>query len=845
MPFFLKNALAFVKIGGNAYMQKQKKEEKSGGNFWLTVASFIVDKRKAILLLFLFAAAYCAYGATLTKVNQDITKYLPEESETRIGLTTMEEEFTTFGMASVMIANVTYDQALDVVDIVEAVPGVSSVVLDNSKDYYNGTNALLTVNVDGIDGEPENIETMNRVKEALTGYDYYISTTIGANEAQLEQIQNDISIIMVLAVVIIILVLILASSSYMAVPVLMMTFGIAAILNMGTNYLLGEISSVTDSIAVVLQLALAIDYAIILLDRFLEEKRHMDSENALKQALSKAIPEISSSSLTTVSGMLAMCFMQFRIGYDMGIVLIKAILLSMASVFFFMPGLLMTFEKLIDKTTHKSLVPNVSFVGKFANKTKYIIPPIFLVVVILAFFVSNNCLYVYDMNNVESAKKSQSKIATEKIEAAFGKSNQLVVMVPSGDYEREAKVLEELEELDYVKSAVGLANQELADGITLTGKLTPREFSELTDLDMEVVQFLYTAYAYSEEQYGPMVTGIDEYEVPLLDMVVFLVDQYEEGYVTLSGDMADMIDELSERLDDATAQLKGENYVRFILNIDKPAEGEETYGAMEEIRNVAEKYYGEGSTILVGNSTSCKDLAASFAVDNWIITILTALFVLLILICTFQSAGLPVLLVLTIQGSIWINFSIPALVGQGIYFIAYLICSAIQMGATIDYAIVISSRYMDLKTKMPLKDAVGETINQAFPTIFTSGSIMASSGFLIGNISSDATTSAMGTALGRGTLISIFLVMFVLPQILLLGDTIIEKTALNINLSRERKELSGKMAVSGHVRGYVQGEIDADIQGVFQGDMQVSLKSVIPGRDATAEPIEEEKKDEA
>lgn len=826
-------------------MQEQKKEKKSGGNFWLTVASFIVDKRKAILLLFLFAAAYCAYGATLTKVNQDITKYLPEESETRIGLTTMEEEFTTFGMASVMIANVTYEQALQVVDIVEAVPGVSSVVLDNSKDYYNGTNALLTVNVDGIDGEPENIETMNRVKEALTGYDYYISTTIGANEAQLEQIQSDISIIMVLAVVIIILVLILASSSYMAVPVLMMTFGIAAILNMGTNYLLGEISSVTDSIAVVLQLALAIDYAIILLDRFLEEKHHMDSENALKQALSKAIPEISSSSLTTVSGMLAMCFMQFRIGYDMGIVLIKAILLSMASVFFFMPGLLMTFDKLIDKTTHKSLVPNVSFVGKFANKTKYIIPPIFLVVVILAFFVSNNCLYVYDMNNVESAKKSQSKIATEKIEAAFGKSNQLVVMVPSGDYEREAKVLEELEELDYVKSAVGLANQELADGITLTGKLTPREFSELTDLDMEVVQFLYTAYAYSEEQYGPMVTGIDEYEVPLLDMVVFLVDQYEEGYVTLSGDMADMIDELSEMLDDATAQLKGENYVRFILNIDKPAEGEETYGAMEEIRNVAEKYYGEGSTILVGNSTSCKDLAASFAVDNWIITILTALFVLLILICTFQSAGLPVLLVLTIQGSIWINFSIPALVGQGIYFIAYLICSAIQMGATIDYAIVISSRYMDLKTKMPLKDAVGETINQAFPTIFTSGSIMASSGFLIGNISSDATTSAMGTALGRGTLISIFLVMFVLPQILLLGDTIIEKTALNINLSRERKELSGKMAVSGHVRGYVQGEIDADIQGVFQGDMQVSLKSVIPGRDATAEPIEEEKKDEA
>lgn len=233
-------------------MQEQKKEQKSEGNFWLTVANFIVDKRKAILLLFLFAAIYCAYGSTLTKVNQDITKYLPEESETRKGLTTMEEEFTTFGMASVMIANVTYEQAEDVAELIENVKGVSSVVLDKTADYYSGTNALITVNVEGIDGDPENIETMNRVKKALEGYDYYISTTIGSEESQLEQIQNDISVIMVLAVVIIIIVLILASSSYMAVPVLMMTFGIAAILNMGTNYLLGEISSVTDSIAVVL-----------------------------------------------------------------------------------------------------------------------------------------------------------------------------------------------------------------------------------------------------------------------------------------------------------------------------------------------------------------------------------------------------------------------------------------------------------------------------------------------------------------------------------------------------------------------------------------------------------------
>ena len=152
------------------------------------------------------------------------------------------------------------------------------------------------------------------------------------------------------------------------------------------------------------------------------------------------------------------------------------------------------------------------------------------------------------------------------------------------------------------------------------------------------------------------------------------------------------------------------------------------------------------------------------------------------------------------------------------------------MGATIDYAIVISSRYMQLKQQLPIKDAMVESLNQAFPTIFTSGSILTCAGFLIGEIASDATVASIGVALGRGTLISIMLVLLVLPQILLLGDYIIEKTALTMNLSRPQKEVVGKVRVTGHVRGYVQGEIDADIQGVFQGQMKVSVDSVIPGR---------------
>ncbi|MBR5566223.1 MAG: MMPL family transporter [Roseburia sp.] len=817
----------------------QEKEKKSG-NIWLTVASFVVDKRKAILVLFIFAIIHSVLSVGRTQVNSDLTKYLPEESETRIGLVTMQEEFVTYGMASVMIGNVTYEEALDVVEIIKKVDGVTSVMFDNTEASYVGTNALMTINVDGLDGDVKNIETMNSVKEALAGYDYYINTTIGQNEAMLAQIQSDISVIMVLAVVIIIGVLLFTSTSYAAVMVLMMTFGVAAILNMGTNYLMGEISTVTDSIAVILQLALAIDYAIILLERFLEEKHEMNSEMALKVALSKAIPEISSSSLTTVSGMLALCFMQFRIGADMGRVLIKAILLSLISVFLFMPSLLMIFEKWIDKTMHKSLVPNVSFIGKFANKTKYIIPPIFFVAIIAGCIISGKSRFVYDMNNVESNKKSEATIHREKIESVFGKNNQLVVMVPSGDYKKEAETLARLERLDYVSSALGLANQELMDGIYLTGEITPRELSEMLDMDIEVVQLLYTGYAFEHGEYGPMLMGIDDYGVPLLDMFVFLLEMVDESNINLGNDMGRMMDEMKDMLFAAKDQLQGENYSRFILNLDKPAEGEETYAALEEIREIAEEVYGKDSVILAGGSTSCKDLSDSFVVDNTVITVLTILFVLVILFFTFQSAGLPVLLVATIQGSIWINFSIPVLEGNSMYFIAYLIGTAIQMGACIDYAIVIASRYMDLKTKMPLKDAVGETINQAFPTILTSGSIMASAGFIIGGISSDATTAAMGTVLGRGAVVSIILVVFVLPQILLLGDTIIEKTALNISIDRKEKELVGKIGISGHIRGYVQGEIDADVQGILIGDADISLKAIIPGRDATAEIVDED-----
>ncbi len=244
-----------------------------------------------------------------------------------------------------------------------------------------------------------------------------------------------------------------------------------------------------------------------------------------------------------------------------------------------------------------------------------------------------------------------------------------------------------------------------------------------------------------------------------------------------------------DKLTDAKDQLESDNYSRIIFTYKCDIESDEAYQMLKGVRSDVEKYYDE--CLLVSDSVNSRDLGDSFGGDNNKINLITILALLLILMFTFRSAGVPVLLVLAIQGSVWINFSIPFLTGQRLYFLAYLVVSSIQMGATIDYAIVFTNRYLELKETMDNKQAAATALNQSFPTILHQvQSLLA--GFLIGMISTNAIISALGTVLGRGTLISIVIVMMVLPQIVLLCDKFIEKTAFGkkrlIKTRRQREK---------------------------------------------------------
>ena len=817
-------------------------EERKSEDFMMRLARFIVDKRKAIYLVFLAAVLFCASSVGKVKVNDDITAYLPADTETRRGLTLMEEEFTTLGAGEFMLTNITWDEAQKMADQIETIDGVSSVEFDDTEKHYKGSSARISVTFDGEEDDPKSVRAMNSIKAALAPYDTYISSPVGLDTSA--QLQNEMGVILVVAAIVIILVLLFTSKSYMEVPVYLIVFAVAAVLNMGTNYWFGEVSFITNSVAIVLQLALAIDYAIIFCHRYMEERETKPAREADIAALSKAIVEISSSSLTTISGMIALMLMKFRIGFDMGAVMSKGIICSMLTVFLLMPGLLMLFNKGIERTRHANLVPRISFVGKAVVKLRYILPPIFLVLMVGGIYLSGQCEYCFSENVIDTGNPPEQRVALDRISETFGNQNLIALVVPRGDYEKEGKILNEIGSLPQINKAQGLANTE-AEGHMLTDKLKPRQFAELAGVDIEHARLLYQAYGLQNEEYGAIFQNPDDYEIPLVDSFQFLCEQKDKGVFKLEGEQADKVNDLQEQLDIGLPQLQGEHWSRLVFTADVPEESPETFALLAQMREIAEQYYGD-DVLLVGNSTNAQDLSQSFIDDNLKISVLTALFVMIILLFTFKSAGLPILLVLTIQGSIWINFSFPAIMDTNLFFLSYLVVSSIQMGATIDYAIVITNRYMELKNQMSRHDAVIETLNQSFPTILTSGSIMTVSGFLIGFISTNPAISSLGLALGRGTLTSIVLVMTVLPQLLLLGDTLIERTAITLNIDRKQRFSGGIMRVDGHIRGHVSGFVDGEIRGVIRGDVNAMIESKKPIPKDPADPafqIEEEKRE--
>ena len=760
-----------------------KNDSRKDNNLMVKIATFIVDKRRAFYLIFALALVLCVISIPKVQVNNDISSYLPEETETRRGLTLMDDEFITYDTEKIMVTTITTETAEKLKDKLEKVDGVKEVEFENDDDHYKDSAALFTVTLSVRDDLDRELEIVDDLKAQLDGYDFYAySDSIDDSSKQLEK---EMTVILGIALVIIIAVLLFTSQSFMEVPIFLIVFGVAALLNMGTNYLLGEISFITKSVAVVLQLALAIDYAIILSHRFAEEKQTKNAYDAIVTALSKAILEISSSSLTTLAGLAALMVMQLRIGMDMGLVLCKGIICSLVTVFFIMPGLLLAFSDKIDKTTHRSFVPSIEKWCKVVIKLKNIVPYIFIAIIAVGAVLSSMSNYAFDATAEQLKKPTENSIAKRKVDEIFGTDHQLAVIVPSGDYDREAKVISLVEENPSINSALGLANTELDDDHILTEKINARETSKLMNIDYDLCCLLFQAYGAEHDEYSAIFGDVNDYEVPIIDLFMYVHEKMDLGVINLDEDQTNDINDLYDKLTDAKDQLESDNYSRIIFTYKCDIESDEAYQMLKDVRSDVEKYYDE--CLLVSDSVNSRDLGDSFGGDNNKINLITILALLLILMFTFRSAGV-----------------------------------------TIDYAIVFTNRYLELKETMDNKQAASTALNQSFPTILTSGSILTLAGFLIGMISTNAIISALGTALGRGTLISIVIVMMVLPQIVLLCDKFIEKTAFGKKATDDdkaaKREMSGIMFVNGRVRGHVSGFMDGVFYGLVKGDIDAKVE---------------------
>lgn len=764
------------------------------------LAEFIVNRRKIIMLVFAALMVFCVWGMGQVKIEYEITSYLPDSTDTKKAIDIMENEFVTYGTATIMIRNVTYEEAEKLHGEIENYDGVKSFEFNSTPDYYKDSCALFKITFEGDDEDEKSVEAYEKTVDLLAPYDALVSVSLIDSTA--DDLAQDINFVLLLAVIIIIAVLIFTSKSFAEVGVFIIVFAVAALLNMGTNFFFGTISFISNSVCVILQLALAIDYAIILCHRFTEEKERLgDSKEAIIEALSKAIPEICGSSLTTIAGLLALTTMALRLGADLGIVLAKSIVCSMITVFFFMPAIILLFNKPIEKTKHRNFVPSVRPMARAVIKCRYVVLALFIAVVAVGAYFSFQTDYCYSMISIDTSRPSESQTATWETEEVFGISNQFVILVPGDDYDEQLRLLDMVEAHDEIDEALGIANVELtlnAQNVYLTERINYKRFAKLLAVDEDVADSIFSAYAFfsrSDTKEGIEEVALYEanknvYTASLLQMCdcAFGHDDFITAYLYNDEDSLESYEDLRDTVRDAEDQLIGENYTRLLFNIDGEVESEETFALisvlLDEVKSVCP------GAIFAGDSMSSYDLNQSFIGDNVKVSVLTIIFVFVILLFTVKSWGMPIPLVLTIQGAIFINFAFFALTGTNVFFFVYLIVSAIQMGATIDYAIVTTGRYVEFRKTMESKPAMVEAVNAAFPTIITSGSIMIAAAFLIGGVVKNPLIATLGNCLGRGVIISILGVLLVIPSMLVIFDKPLMKTFFK---QRERKKIFKKL----------------------------------------------------
>lgn len=709
----------------------------------------IVKWRVLIIVFFLAATVFSAIMIPKAKINYDFTDYLSEDTVTKKSLTIMEREFGSIDQLTVMFASLPEGEAEKITEALKAREGILRATHDESADTrtVDGTvyeRIQLILDCEDSVAYVKELETYFSSLESVKSFDMS-----GAAPQTLfiqKNLLREIPIAMILAISIVIAVLFITSHSYFEPLLFLIVLLVSVVLNMGTNWVFDSISFITFAVSAILQLALAMDYSIMLLHSYFDILEETSDKNeAMAKALARSFMPISASSLTTIAGLASLMFMSFTIGYDLGVVLCKGIVFSLLTVFLFMPALIILFSKPLERLKHKPISLGGARIGGFVLRFKRAIALILVCAVGICAFVQTRNEYLFTDPDAGADKGSVADV--------FGVTNQLVILFPTGtedaDFDRQRELIKKLENVTCAgKPAVTGVTSIVTTGEAAISYYTISDISEMTGIS-PIGLGLYLGGM----GFGTVVRG---------DVLV------DKAYDVMPKN--EMISEIKETLDFARGMFIGEEYSRMILTVDMPNFGEETYRTLDEISALLNDIYPDATVGIAGTCMSSYDISSAFTGDMMRVNLITVFAILLILLLSFRSACVPVILICVIQGAIWITMAISRLKGEGIFFMSYLICTAIQMGATIDYGILFTSSYRRMRKSLSPRDAVISALTMSLPTVFTSGVILIFAGFAIGNVSTVFYISSIGSLIARGTLISVLMVLALLPSLLIILD---------------------------------------------------------------------------
>lgn len=700
------------------------------------IAKTIVRKRHFFEMIFVVLIFLSAINAPLVKVNYDLTEYLPATAESKVAIDLMEKEFGYPGTARIMIKDVSiyeaymYKQRIENIDGVDMVTWMTEDVymtedfidLDAEKDYYRDRCAVMDVTFDKGDNDELTKEAVGRIQDMLGERGRYAGPAV-ENKSLEETLDKEMQVIMTVAVILILIILCATTDSWFEPVLFLSVMGIAIILNMGSNIMLGTISFMSSSVAAVLQLATSMDYSVFLLHTYVRrnEAKPGNKEKAMAGALKESAVSILSSAMTTFVGFMALLSMRFGLGRDVGLVLGKSIICSVATVLFLMPALLLRFGDLIEKTKHRTLMPKFELASKAVFKVRYLVLALMVIVVVPAYVAQNMNSFTFGNSALGRSEGTKVYADTAEIEEKFGRSNLYLVIVPNETPIKERDLANELEDLYYVKSVKGIANV--------------------------------------------LPVGIPESIVP----------------------------------ESIEKQLRTENYARMLMYTRTDTESELAFQTSDEIKSIVRKYYPENSYV-VGNTPSTQDLKELMVPDYAVTNIISLIAVAVVVGIAFKSFLLPILVLIPITIATYINMTVPYLQGESFMFNGFIIVSCIQLGATVDYSILLTNNYMyNREHGMEKKQAALDALQRSILSILTSGTILTVAGYGIYFISSVSAISSLGHLIGRGGLISMCMVILAVPALLTVFDTLVFKEkAITDKMNQKALERLRKRAAKRH-----------------------------------------------